>query len=208
MQLPDPIIIGLTGRAGAGKDTAAAYLCETYGFVQTSFADPIRSMVQLFLEEAGIDHAFVHERDLKEVPVPALGVSARQMMQVLGTEVGRHVSHDLWLRHLELRLGLTVGAQPVHDRIVVSDVRFPNEETWVHARGGRVIRLHRDQAGSVRHHASERYVVELEADVDLHNHGAMHGLHGLLDGTMAAWGIDPRPEALDSWGWGFSRGAA
>jgi hypothetical protein len=45
----------------------------------------------------------------------------------------------------------------------------------------------------VRPHASEAEILNLDADVDLHNHGVtVAGLHGLLDGAMATWGIDER----------------
>jgi hypothetical protein len=76
---------------------------------------------------------------------------------------------------------------------VVSDCRFPNEADWIHLIGGKVIRLHRRQAGAVRPHVSEAQVMDLHADVDLHNHGEhFAGLHGMLDGAMASWCIGER----------------
>ena len=193
----DPIIIGLAGHAGAGKDTAAAYLVQRYGFVQAAFADPIRSMALLLLEEAGIDHRWLTDRAYKELRIPGLGVSARALMQTIGTEVGRHLHPSIWTRHMAMRLGLAGAGLPntcpVHDRIVISDVRFGNEAHWVHLVGGKVIRLHRNQAAAVRTHASEAALLTLDADVDLHNHGEhFAGLHGLLDGAMAEWGVEER----------------
>ncbi len=193
-------LIGLTGLAGTGKDSAAQYLCEQYGFVQAAFADPIRSMVLQLLEEAGIDHAWATERRLKERPIPGLGVSARALMQTLGTEVGRALHPDLWVRHLRMRLGLDgqPSSAPVHDRIVLSDVRFGNEAAWLRARGGRLVRLHRDTAAGVRPHASELQVLDLVPDVDLWNNGpTLHGLHRLLDGVMADFGVEPREPVFD-----------
>ena len=207
MTTPDPLIIAFAGLAGTGKDTAAAHLVQRYGFLQAAFADPIRSMALILMEEAGIDAAWLTERALKESPMPGLGVSARALLQTLGTEVGRHLSPDLWTRHMGLRLGLAPATyaaeaqgrlwpkQPVHDRIVISDCRFENEAAWVGAHGGTVIRLHRHQAGEVRNHASEAQVLSLPADVDIHNHGlTVDGLHALLDGTMATLGIEPRDD--------------
>jgi len=203
----DPLIIAFAGLAGTGKDTAAAHLVQRYGFVQASFADPIRSMALLLMEEAGIDQCWLTERSHKEQPMPGLGISARALMQCLGTEVGRHLRPDLWLRHMALRLGLAPATyaeeaqgrlwprQPVHDRIVISDCRFENEAAWVNAHGGRVIRLHRHQAGTVRDHISEAQVLSLPADIDIYNHGVtVDGLHGLLDGAMAQLGIEPRED--------------
>jgi hypothetical protein len=201
--MTDPLIIAFAGHAGAGKDTAAAYLVERYGFVQAAFADPIRSMALILMEEAGIDDAWLTERTMKESAMPGLGVSARALLQTLGTEVGRHLSRDLWTRHMGLRLGLEASSyegelwprQPVHDRIVISDCRFENEAQWVKRYGGTVIRLHRMQAGTVRDHVSEAQVMSLPADVDIHNHGlTVDGLHALLDGAMATLGIEPRED--------------
>lgn len=203
MTTPDPLIIAFAGLAGTGKDTAAAHLVQRYGFVQAAFADPIRSMALILMEEAGIDDAWLTERALKESPMPGLGVSARALLQTLGTEVGRHLSPDLWTRHMGLRLGLEACSyevelwprQPVHDRIVISDCRFENEAQWVKRYGGHIIRLHRHQAGEVRNHASEAQVLSLPADVDIHNHGlTVDGLHALLDGAMATLGIEPRDD--------------
>ena len=193
----DPIVIGLAGHAGAGKDSAAAYLVQRYGFVHAAFADPIRSMALLLLEEAGIDHRWLTDRAYKELRIPGLGVSARALMQTIGTEVGRHLHPSIWTRHMAMRLGLAgaglPNTYPVHDRIVISDVRFGNEVDWVHLVGGKVIRLHRNQAAAVRAHASEAELLTLAADVDLHNHGEhFAGLHGLLDGAMAEWGVEER----------------
>ncbi len=38
--LPDPIVIGIAGHAGAGKDTAALYLVERYGSLWISPKSP------------------------------------------------------------------------------------------------------------------------------------------------------------------------
>ncbi len=107
------IIIGMAGHAGAGKDVAARHLVARYGFVQAAFADPIRDMAALLLEQIGVPDAFLRHRLFKERPLPELGFSPRALMQVIGTEVGRSLNPDLWVRHLELRLGLQPNGGPV-----------------------------------------------------------------------------------------------
>lgn len=203
-------LIGLTGLAGTGKDSAAQYLCREYGFVQAAFADPLRSMVLQFLEEAGIDHAYVTERHLKEAAIPGLGVSARALLQTLGTEVGRALHPDLWVRHLALRLGLDgqPASAPVHDRIVLSDVRFKNEAAWLRARGGRLIRLYRDTAAGVRPHASELQLLDLACDYVVSNNSmTLDGLHTRLDDVMESRGIERRDPLLEYDNVQLSRGA-
>lgn len=188
LRLPDPIVIGLCGAAGAGKDTAADYLCEHAGFVRYAFAEPLRNMLELMLTEAGIDYAWVHERALKEQPIPGLGISYRRLAQTLGTEWGRQTLHaDFWLALAELHLGLHGGptAAPVHDRIVITDVRFPNEAAWVARRGGVVVRVQRP-APAVAAHVSEAHAAHLAAWLTLDNSGSVAALHDQLDAMLDA----------------------
>lgn len=193
---PAVTLIGLTGQAGAGKDTAAHYLCEAYGFVRAAFADPLNDMLAELLQQVDIDHAALHERALKEQPIPCLPAqpSARMLKQTLG-DWGRAIHPDWWVHHLAMRLGLhdLPRSSPVHDRIVLSDVRYANEAALIAAHGGQLIRLHRDQAVPVRSHSSEQGVMDLPASADLFNHGlTTAGLHHQLDAVMAIRGIERR----------------
>lgn len=187
-------LIGLTGRAGSGKDTAGDYLCQEYGFVRASFAQPLKDMLEAMLEHANVDHIWLHEPAFKNHDIPGLGASARTMMQTLGTEWGRTcIGADLWVQLLDRHLGLSAG-NPVHDRIVITDVRFPNEAAWVKASGGQLLKLVRDEAQPVRAHESEQYADTLPADCAIHNSGSgFLGLHSMLDGHMASLGMEPRP---------------
>jgi len=65
-------LIGLTGKAGSGKDTAADYLVATHNFTKMAFADP------LYEEVAGafnVSVEWMKSRDTKEVPSPLLTAS-------------------------------------------------------------------------------------------------------------------------------------
>lgn len=189
------IIIGMAGHAGAGKDVAARYLVSRYGFVQAAYADPIRDMAALLFEQIGVPDAYLRHRAMKERPLPELGFSPRALMQVLGTEVGRSLSADLWVRHLELRLGLQPHGGPVHDRIVISDVRFPNEVAWLRAKGGKVVRLTRPQAqGQARAHVSETALADMTPDYDVLNDSATEwSLQMRLDRICDDLGAEERP---------------
>lgn len=189
------ILIGLSGHAGAGKDTAARYLVSRYGFVTAAFADPIRDMAALLLEQVGVSDAHLRHRVFKERPLPELGFSPRALMQVLGTEVGRALNPDLWVHHLELRLGLQPNGGLVHDRIVISDVRFPNEAAWVRSKGGKVVRLTRPQAqGQARAHVSETALADMTPDYDVLNDGDTEwSLQMRLDRICEDLGAEERP---------------
>lgn len=174
-----PLIIGLMGPAGAGKDTAADHLEDHHGFVRYAFAQPMRTMLEAAFVEAGIDYAYIYERALKEQTIPGLGYSYRHLAQTLGTEWGRHqLDQDVWLRLAEMTLGLP--AAPVHDRIVITDVRFANEAAWVRRHGGVVLRIQRDTA-PVRQHISETAMQQIDAWGDIANTQGIDWLHLQLD---------------------------
>lgn len=199
----DPMLIGLCGRAGTGKTEAAEYLVASHRFEQAAFADALKDLLALHFEALGIDYAHLHEQRLKNVPLPGLdfepgveGVTARYLMQTLG-DWGRAIDPDWWVHALAHRVGLQMEMgparqpAPVHDRIVISDVRYPNEADWLISRGGVLIRLHRDQAEPVREHSSESHIDALPAHIDLINAGpTLVGFHALLDGALASVGIE------------------
>lgn len=184
--LPDPLIIGLAGNAGVGKDAAAVYLQTAHRFEQYAFADPIRDMLGALLERCGIDHTWMTEPALKERPIPGLGASYRALAQLLGTEWARqHLGEDFWLKTASLALGLSSArpgwpGAPIHDRLVISDVRFPNEAHWIVQQGGVVIRIHRETRG-VRAHLSETQLHLIQPWAEIDNNGSLQQLYRQLD---------------------------
>jgi hypothetical protein len=84
------ILIGLHGKAHAGKDTVGQMLVG-YGLDRVAFADPIKRML---IEGLGLT-AEHFDSPLKEEPIPWLGKSPRQLMQTLGTEWGRDLVNRL-----------------------------------------------------------------------------------------------------------------
>ena len=177
-----PRIIGLTGLAGSGKDTVRDMLQSDHGFVGLAFADPIRHMLGALFNITGISTHWMHERDLKEQPIPGLDVSYRHMAQTLGTEWGRQLHPDFWLRgaaeHIaaQRRLGAT--------QFVISDVRFVNEAQWLHEMGGEVWRIERPGIEPVRDHESERQVLQIKADRVLDNSGSIEDLWKLVNDVL------------------------
>lgn len=187
-------LIGLCGPAGAGKDTVADHLCQRFGFVRASFAEAPRQMLEALCSYANVDHAHLHERQLKERDMPVLRASYRRAMQTLGTEWGRlQMDMDLWVRVLESHLGLATNS-PVHDRIVITDVRYPNEAEAIERWGGRLVGVTRPQAMAVRAHSSEAYIGTLwgRCQTLLVNDSSLPGLRGLIDGMAAELGLQPR----------------
>lgn len=170
-------LIGLTGPAGCGKDTAGAYLCRKHGFVRYGFADPLKAM----LLAIGVD---MNDRDGKEKPHPVFGVSPRRMAQTLGMDWMRDmICKDGWLRLAE---------QFIDDEftpangIVFTDVRFENEAEMIRRRGGAIWHLKRNVPG-VEAHVSERPIVEYLSDRQLLNNSTMDHLYGNIETLL--WGM-------------------
>lgn len=172
------ILIGLTGRAGAGKSTVAAYLEHEWAMHQIAFAEPIQSMLCQLFSMAGIDGAWTAERGLKELPT-TLGFSYRHLAQSLGTEWARHqLADDFWLRVAAARIDAPLMRA---EHVVISDVRFPNEATWLRGRGGVVVRVLREGLPSVRQHESESHADSITPDTELLNFGSLATLHDQID---------------------------
>lgn len=179
------IIIGLTGPAGSGKDAVRAALEAQLGFTGFAFADPIRSMLRDLLTGAGLDTAHMDDRALKETIIPALGVSYRHLAQTLGTEWGRSLRDDFWLRLAGAYMAdLMDQLAPADHKFVISDVRFANEAAWVRARGGVIWRVYRPGLPCVRTHVSESEMDEINPDFVIRNVGTLEDLREIVGMSM------------------------
>jgi hypothetical protein len=166
-----PALIGLIGKKGSGKDTAAEGL-GTYGFQNVKFAGALKAMLRTLLAYQGVDEITIGrmiDGDLKEVPTEYLaGKSPRFAMQTLGTEWGRNlIGPDFWLD--------TAMKKATTGDTVITDVRFPNEVNAVKAHGGTVIRIVAEgdtvfaESAVGTDHASETLMDELTSDLEITN---------------------------------------
>lgn len=174
--------VGFCGAAGAGKSTAADRLVKHWRFNRVRFAGPLKAMMlALGLSAEQVDGA------LKEVPTPLLcGRTPRQAMQWLGTEWGRDlIGGSLWIEawraSVERVGGFHVPGEGWRRLIVADDVRFANEAQAIRDRGGIVVRLDRDGAGSTSggDHASER--PDFEPDRIIRNTGDLAAFRAQID---------------------------
>ena len=141
-------IIGIAGRARAGKDTVADQLVAGHGFERIAFADRLKDVVgQMFMWDA--TH-FVG--DAKERVDEFWGLSPRKALQLLGTEAGRRVfGHDIWIKHVQY----VIKERPDIRDWVISDCRFPDEALAIRGWGGALWRVERPGIEPVRDHVSE-----------------------------------------------------
>lgn len=176
------LVIGMVGKAGTGKDTVGDYLIENYGFEKKSLAGPLKDCVQAMFM---IDDHTMYDREARELPLEDFpDWSVRKLLQFVGTELFRtHFDKDVWVKLLRKQI-----RESNSDRIVVTDVRFPNEQDGladVEANLVFVKVLRKGCEGSnvgLGNHASEMY--DLEGEYVLDNHTTLENLYRQVDCIM------------------------
>jgi hypothetical protein len=169
-------IIGLIGRKGSGKDTAAIALLDQ-GYVVVKFAGALKAMLQTYLKYVGVSEPYIDrliEGDLKESYLPAFGGrSPRYAMQTLGTEWGRDImSKTFWIEAFVRRCHQ-------FPKVVCTDVRFPNEAAAIKELGGTLIRISGRTTDKTDTHSSEN-VDDLPMDAEIVNDSTIEQLHQRL----------------------------
>jgi hypothetical protein len=192
------MLIAIAGRRGSGKSATAQHLVASHGFLETSFAAPLKEAVQKWF---GLSNEQVYgDYVTKEAIDRRWQVSPRQLLQVIGTDLIRHQlpqllpdleqslqGESLWVRILEeqIRENLQAGK-----RVVVSDLRFSDEEAMIRRLGGSVWWIQRGDSNDKepQMHASEKgpwcqgipsYVWRIQ------NNKSIHDLHSNIDSVIS-----------------------
>lgn len=174
-----PLLIGLTGPAGCGKDTIAERLLTMHGFTPTAFATPLRAAAA---EAFGIDYWDFLEREKKDVVHEFWGITPRQMLQRMGTDAMRGTFGDeFWTR----RWMLTYREGVRTDNVVVTDVRFENEAKLLRNLGGVIVHVSRPNLPNLEgDHVSGQGIAFKDGDLRLANDHDMKGLFEKVDALM------------------------
>lgn len=180
--------IGLVGLAGSGKSEVSAVLTSSFGFTRVKFADPLKNMLRTMLTDIGHtaqDAERYVEGDLKETVVDGLdglGITARHLMQTLGTEFGRKAVHpELWVTLWKARAER-------FEHVIADDVRFENEVDAIRSAGGEIWQIVRPGLTAMEH-VSEQLAVE--ADCVIHNRSDLAGLHEAVHEIARLKGLAP-----------------
>lgn len=136
------MIIGITGYAGSGKDTAATllkYLLKgdkpkdaAYRYVENyvtdswlvkikRFATPVKAIAAYLLDVSVLQF---EDRDFKEQHIDWLGMSVRELLQKIGTECFREgLDPDVWVKYMKLKYEKEMEYKiKVHPRNTLEDL--------------------------------------------------------------------------------------
>ena len=149
------MIIAFAGRKQSGKTTSCEFVQSLFTNKKTkiyNFADPLK---QLCIDIFGLTYNQCYGTDenkneLVDCYWPGIDskMTAREVLQYVGTDVFRAMQHNVWS---SATIRLIQKEQP--DVALIADCRFPNEVEAVKNAGGLVVKLNRNLYEST--HASE-----------------------------------------------------
>lgn len=171
-----------------GKSTVASYLQEQHDYVIVPFAQTLKRMTKVLLEDMEIDAVDqLLAGDKSEIIAdlnahfPKASFDLRHVLRTLGTEWGRNcLYHDLWIDVWKNKTKTLLQ----NDRcICVDDTRFVNEAEAVRSLGGHLWLIQR--SGSLQitntNHASEGALNHWIFDACLVNNRSLSDLKTTID---------------------------
>ena len=169
-------LIGFSGYARSGKDTAAQALLYA-GWTRAAFADALKHDAAMALRTSLI--AGHINPPSEEVDTwfsnPELKESFRPLLVEYGRAM-RRLRPDYWVTRLALDLDPAV-------KYAITDVRYANEAEWIRLAGGKVIELVRPDVGPANYE-EERSLKEFAADAIIRNDGSIQELHSRIAGYL------------------------
>ncbi len=115
------MIIAISGKARSGKDTAADYLRDKYGYEPIRFSAPVYSIVNYIQKTVGVPN----------VKDPA-------MLQFIGENLRQYYGEDVWV-------GILLRSLQPDKNIVICDARLQIEANELAAAGIPILRINRKE---------------------------------------------------------------
>ncbi len=176
-----PLLLGICGKSGAGKDTIAAHLRERHGFRRVAVADRLKRLTVLAFDLSE-DQLWGSGRD---APDPRFGLTPREIYQRMGDALRAIHPETLvrgWLA--DARVHLDQGLP-----VVSPDIRTPLEVEALRRAGGLLWRVRRGEGtlrGAAAAHLTETALDGLvDPDVDIVNDGPIEALLAQADQALA-----------------------
>jgi hypothetical protein len=166
------MIVLLSGKAGSGKDAAAALLVEEMNFTRLAFADMLKEQVS---QATGIPLEIFHS-EMKDRPVDHPSAKTYRGLLIEYAAKIRAVDPDIYSRQLVDQL------DPFSGRYVISDWRYKSEEAYIRANSDmEVIKVCIKREGVVpSDDPSERDLDDMTFDVMIDNNGCISDLRDEL----------------------------
>lgn len=174
-------LIGIVGKARSGKTTAANHLVSKYGYQIVSCAEPLKQLLIEALHACPPPaHVEKHGHFSWEDRIRHNRSDfSRWLMQFVGTDIGRALDPEIWIKRLRAKLFHVTGP------VVIPDVRFVNEASLIKGLGGEIWRMVRlDGKGKVEHgadHASEREQESIIAAFTVEAHTGIERIQHIID---------------------------
>lgn len=171
-----PIIIALVGKRRVGKDVVAKYLETMHGFTHVKVAHKLKETIKVMfdLQDENV------ESSIKDDVDDRYGVSPRQIMQFVGTEIGQfklqellpNIGRTFWIK------SLCNYMKNKSKNFVISDIRFIHEvkELYDNFSNVLVLKIERD-TGFTDSHISEQECNNIIAQYTLTNNSDINALY-------------------------------
>lgn len=202
-------LIGLIGKKGSGKDTAAKVLVHDYEYANVKFAAPLKMLVSETFDIPihQLEDPIFKDEDFKEIwvisnedylnfikNIPFAFNNAGQTDMVRAKLVNRSIKSPRELmqligtdicRELDKDFFTKLGANTLdrwinaNEPAIVTDVRFQNEINEIKKRKGLIVEIKRDSLNKEDNHASENQ--DLKADIVIENNGSIEDLYKKME---------------------------
>lgn len=170
------ILIGFAGRKQSGKNTCAEFVSSIYSAKNISnkiysLADPLKQDICINLLGLTFEQCYgadIDKNTLTDVQWDGKQLTAREVMQFVGTDLFRKMKHDIWINGM-----LNKIKKENLSLAICCDIRFVNEVERFKDMGGLVIKLTRNPYNS--DHSSETALDpnnydQSNFDLVIHNH--------------------------------------
>ena len=193
------MIIGISGKAGSGKDTAAKMLEVLYANPDISyedfankryknfadiqivhFADSLKETTQVLFR---IGEWETNTQEGKKTTINWIGKTVRELLQGIGQGLRDAIDPNLWVKIL---FANTEG----WTNYIIADVRYPNEIKAIKERNGVLIRIDRKGAGAGNHSSETALDDYKEWDVHIENNGSIEDLFEAMKIFIKNYPID------------------
>jgi len=181
-----PLVIGITGYATAGKDSIAHHLKDKHGYTHKAFADTLRNLtadvnpiigtrlqndqiVVIRYNDALKEHGYTEAKQI----YPEI----RNVLVGLGNGARNHIQPNVWL---DAVLPPQYHTLPTSQRLVVSDVRYPNEAIRIREIGGVLIYVERPGVQPANEHERE-HIPKMKPDYTILNNSSLEYLKICVD---------------------------